>query len=47
MQCVEQLTRIQAELQDTVKDLTKARKKYQETEQMAQAVREKADVEAR
>ncbi|XP_041950022.1 F-BAR and double SH3 domains protein 2 isoform X2 [Alosa sapidissima] len=45
--CVEQLTRIQAELQDTVKDLTKTRKKYQETEQMAQAVREKADMEAR
>ncbi|XP_031428583.1 F-BAR and double SH3 domains protein 2-like, partial [Clupea harengus] len=45
--CVEQLTRIQTELQDTVKDVTKTRKKYQETEQMAQAVREKADIEAR
>ncbi|KAL2095373.1 hypothetical protein ACEWY4_010092 [Coilia grayii] len=45
--CVEQLTRIQTELQETVKDLTKSRKKYQETEQMAQAVREKADIEAR
>ncbi|KAK2823190.1 hypothetical protein Q7C36_019790 [Tachysurus vachellii] len=45
--CIEQLTRVQAELQDTVKDLTKSRKKYQETEQMAQAVREKADMEAK
>ncbi|KAK1800773.1 hypothetical protein P4O66_005959, partial [Electrophorus voltai] len=45
--CIEQLTRIQAELQDTVKDLTKSRKQYQETEQMAQAVREKADMEAK
>ncbi|MCI4388029.1 hypothetical protein PGIGA_G00080790 [Pangasianodon gigas] len=44
---IEQLTRVQAELQDTVKDLTKSRKKYQETEQMAQAVREKADMEAK
>ncbi|KAI4892658.1 hypothetical protein NFI96_022795, partial [Prochilodus magdalenae] len=45
--CIEQLTRVQAELQDTVKDVTKSRKKYQETEQMAQAVREKADMEAK
>ncbi|KAM9455757.1 F-BAR and double SH3 domains protein 2 [Clarias gariepinus] len=45
--CIEQLSRVQAELQDTVKDLTKSRKKYQETEQMAQAVREKADMEAK
>ncbi|XP_062869802.1 F-BAR and double SH3 domains protein 2 [Trichomycterus rosablanca] len=45
--CIEQLTRIQAELQDTVKDVTKSRKKYQEAEQMAQAVREKADMEAK
>uniref|UniRef100_A0AAR2L3U3 FCH and double SH3 domains 2 n=1 Tax=Pygocentrus nattereri TaxID=42514 RepID=A0AAR2L3U3_PYGNA len=45
--CIEQLTRVQAELQDTVKDLTKSRKKYQEAEQMAQAVREKADMEAK
>ncbi|XP_066506887.1 F-BAR and double SH3 domains protein 2 [Hoplias malabaricus] len=44
---IEQLTRVQTELQDTVKDLTKSRKKYQETEQMAQAVREKADMEAK
>ncbi|TSM28200.1 F-BAR and double SH3 domains protein 2 [Bagarius yarrelli] len=44
---IEQLTRVQAELQDTVKDLTKSRKKYQEAEQMAQAVREKADMEAK
>lgn len=46
-QCVEQLTRIQAELQETVKDLAKGKKKYFETEQMAQAVREKADIEAK
>ncbi|KAL6472278.1 hypothetical protein MHYP_G00184660 [Metynnis hypsauchen] len=45
--CIEQLTRVQTELQDTVKDLTKSRKKYQEAEQMAQAVREKADMEAK
>ncbi|XP_030648402.1 F-BAR and double SH3 domains protein 2 [Chanos chanos] len=45
--CIEQLTRVQTELQDTVKDLTKSRKKYQETEQMAQAVRDKADMEAK
>ncbi|KAK2524752.1 F-BAR and double SH3 domains protein 2 isoform X1 [Columba livia] len=45
--CVEQLTRIQAELQETVKDLAKGKKKYFETEQMAQAVREKADIEAK
>lgn len=46
-QCVDQLTRIQAELQETVKDLAKGKKKYFETEQMAQAVREKADIEAK
>ncbi|XP_078246344.1 F-BAR and double SH3 domains protein 2 isoform X1 [Pogona vitticeps] len=45
--CVEQLTRIQAELQETVKDLAKGKKKYFETEQMAHAVREKADIEAK
>ncbi|NWY67687.1 FCSD2 protein, partial [Erithacus rubecula] len=45
--CVDQLTRIQAELQETVKDLAKGKKKYFETEQMAQAVREKADIEAK
>lgn len=38
---------IQAELQDSVKDLTKSRKKYQEAETMAQAVREKAELEAK
>lgn len=47
LQCVDQLTRIQAELQETVKDLAKGKKKYFETEQMAQAVREKADIEAK
>lgn len=46
-QCVDQLTRIQAELQETVKDLAKGKKKYFEMEQMAQAVREKADIEAK
>ncbi|MBN3309565.1 FCSD2 protein, partial [Amia calva] len=45
--CIEQLTRIQAELQDTVKDLAKSKKKYFEMEQMAHAVREKADIEAK
>ncbi|CAL8268241.1 unnamed protein product [Merluccius merluccius] len=45
--CVEQLTEVQAELQESVKDLTKSRKKYQETEVLAQAVREKAELEAK
>ncbi|KAL7983115.1 hypothetical protein Chor_010457 [Crotalus horridus] len=41
------MIRIQTELQETVKDLAKGKKKYFETEQMAQAVREKADIEAK
>ncbi|XP_034033571.1 F-BAR and double SH3 domains protein 2-like [Thalassophryne amazonica] len=45
--CIEQLTVVQAELQDSVKELTKSRKKYQEAETMAQAVREKAELEAK
>ncbi|XP_054612002.1 F-BAR and double SH3 domains protein 2-like isoform X1 [Dunckerocampus dactyliophorus] len=45
--CIEQLTTIQAELQESVKDLAKSRKKYQEAETMAQAVREKAELEAK
>uniref|UniRef100_A0A1A8P7G0 FCH and double SH3 domains 2 n=1 Tax=Nothobranchius pienaari TaxID=704102 RepID=A0A1A8P7G0_9TELE len=45
--CIEQLTVIQAELQDSVKELTKSRKKYQEAEMMAQAVREKTELEAK
>ncbi|XP_026577104.1 F-BAR and double SH3 domains protein 2-like [Pseudonaja textilis] len=45
--CVDQLIRIQMELQETVKDLAKGKKKYFETEQMAQTVREKADIEAK
>lgn len=45
--CVEQLTLIQAELQESVKELTKSRKKYQEAETMAQAVRDKAEFEAK
>ncbi|XP_046892426.1 F-BAR and double SH3 domains protein 2-like isoform X2 [Hypomesus transpacificus] len=44
---IEQLSHIQAELQDSVKDLAKAKKKYYESEQVAQAVREKADIEAK
>ncbi|XP_063061417.1 F-BAR and double SH3 domains protein 2-like isoform X2 [Engraulis encrasicolus] len=44
---IEQLGRIQTELQDSVKDLAKTKKKYHELEQMAQAVREKADIEAK
>uniref|UniRef100_A0A672ZRG7 F-BAR and double SH3 domains protein 2-like n=1 Tax=Sphaeramia orbicularis TaxID=375764 RepID=A0A672ZRG7_9TELE len=45
--CIEQLTVVQAELQESVKELTKSRKKYQEAETMAQAVREKAELEAK
>ncbi|XP_008280690.1 FCH and double SH3 domains protein 2-like isoform X1 [Stegastes partitus] len=45
--CIEQLTVVQAELQDSVKELTKSRKKYQEAETMAQAVREKAELDAK
>ncbi|XP_056333824.1 F-BAR and double SH3 domains protein 2 isoform X1 [Danio aesculapii] len=45
--CIEQLGRIQTELQDSVKDLAKSKKKYFELEQMAQAVREKADIESK
>ncbi|XP_017284684.1 F-BAR and double SH3 domains protein 2-like [Kryptolebias marmoratus] len=45
--CIEQLTEIQAELQDSVKELTKSRKKYQEAETMAQAVQEKTELEAK
>lgn len=45
--CLDQLTEVQAELQDSVKELTKSRKKYQEAETMAQAVREKAELEAK
>lgn len=41
------MTKIQTELQETVKDLAKGKKKYFETEQMAHAVREKADIEAK
>ncbi|KAF3840618.1 hypothetical protein F7725_006480, partial [Dissostichus mawsoni] len=44
--CIDQLTVVQAELQDSVKELTKSRKKYQEAETMAQAVREKAELDA-
>ncbi|XP_056140510.1 F-BAR and double SH3 domains protein 2-like [Lampris incognitus] len=45
--CIELLTVVQAELQDSVKELTKSRKKYQETETMAQAIREKAELDAK
>uniref|UniRef100_A0A8C5NEC3 F-BAR and double SH3 domains protein 2-like n=1 Tax=Gouania willdenowi TaxID=441366 RepID=A0A8C5NEC3_GOUWI len=45
--CMEQLTAVQTDLQDSVKELTKSRKKYQEAESMAQAVREKAELEAK
>ncbi|XP_041440554.1 F-BAR and double SH3 domains protein 2 isoform X2 [Xenopus laevis] len=45
--CVDQLMKIQAELQETVKDLAKAKKKYYEAEQMAHAMREKADIDAK
>lgn len=46
-QCCEQLARAQADLQVTIRDLTKTRKTYQEAEQTSQAVREKADMEAK
>ncbi|XP_048453793.1 F-BAR and double SH3 domains protein 2 isoform X7 [Rhincodon typus] len=45
--CIDQLTRVQAEFQETVKDLAKSKKKYFELEQMAHAAREKADIEAK
>ncbi|XP_073469007.1 F-BAR and double SH3 domains protein 2 isoform X2 [Aquarana catesbeiana] len=45
--CVDQLMKIQMELQETVKDLAKAKKKYFEAEQMAHAMREKADIDAK
>ncbi|XP_051980756.1 F-BAR and double SH3 domains protein 2-like, partial [Xyrauchen texanus] len=45
--CCEQLARAQADLQVTIRDLTKTRKTYQEAEQTAQSVREKADMEAK
>ncbi|XP_041657938.1 F-BAR and double SH3 domains protein 2-like [Cheilinus undulatus] len=45
--CIDQLMAVQAELQDSVKELTKTRKKYQEAETMAQAVREKAELDAK
>ncbi|XP_077961156.1 F-BAR and double SH3 domains protein 2 isoform X3 [Gasterosteus aculeatus] len=44
---IDQLSGIQAELQESVKELAKAKKKYYDCEQVAQAVREKADIEAR
>lgn len=37
----------QAELQESVKEVMKSRKKYQEAETVAQAIREKAEVDAR
>ncbi|XP_045062895.1 F-BAR and double SH3 domains protein 2-like isoform X1 [Coregonus clupeaformis] len=45
--CTDQLMLVQAELQDSVKELAKTRKKYQETETMAQAVRDKAEQDAK
>ncbi|ROL54208.1 F-BAR and double SH3 domains protein 2 [Anabarilius grahami] len=45
--CCEQLARAQADLQVTIRDLEKSRKAYQEAEQTAQTVREKADMEAK
>lgn len=46
-QCTDQLMAVQAELQDSVKEVMKSRKKYQEAETVAQAVREKAELDAR
>lgn len=45
--CIDQLTMIQAELQESVKELTKSRKKYHEAKTMAQAVQEKAELDAK
>uniref|UniRef100_A0A8C4ZAU9 FCH and double SH3 domains 2 n=1 Tax=Gadus morhua TaxID=8049 RepID=A0A8C4ZAU9_GADMO len=44
---MEQLNGIQAELQESAKELAKAKKKYYDCEQVAHAVREKADIEAK
>ncbi|XP_069004040.1 F-BAR and double SH3 domains protein 2-like isoform X4 [Embiotoca jacksoni] len=44
---IDQLSGIQVELQDSVKELAKAKKKYYDCEQVAHAVREKADIEAK
>ncbi|XP_078102444.1 F-BAR and double SH3 domains protein 2 isoform X1 [Sander vitreus] len=44
---IDQLSGIQAELQESVKELAKAKKKYFDCEQVAHAVREKADIEAK
>lgn len=46
-QTIDQLSGIQAELQESVKDLAKAKKKYYDCEQVAHAIREKADIEAK
>ncbi|XP_051540022.1 F-BAR and double SH3 domains protein 2-like isoform X2 [Myxocyprinus asiaticus] len=45
--CCEQLARAQADLQVTIRDLTKTRKTYLEAEQTAQTVKEKADMDAK
>lgn len=47
LQTIDQLSGIQAELQESVKELAKAKKKYYDCEQVAHAVREKADIEAK
>ncbi|XP_068172574.1 F-BAR and double SH3 domains protein 2-like [Antennarius striatus] len=44
---IDQLGGIQAELLESVKELAKAKKKYYDCEQVAHAVREKADIEAK
>ncbi|XP_060929470.1 F-BAR and double SH3 domains protein 2-like [Limanda limanda] len=44
---IDLLSGIQVELQESVKDLAKAKKKYYDSEQVAHAVREKVDIEAR
>ncbi|XP_060902397.1 F-BAR and double SH3 domains protein 2-like isoform X1 [Labrus mixtus] len=44
---IDQLSGIQTELQESVKELAKAKKKYYDCEQVAHAVREKADIEAK
>ncbi|XP_053278500.1 F-BAR and double SH3 domains protein 2 isoform X2 [Pleuronectes platessa] len=44
---IDLLSGIQVELQESVKELAKAKKKYYDSEQVAHAIREKADIEAR
>lgn len=46
-QCTDQLLAVQAELQESIKEVMKSRKRYQEAQTMAQALRDKAELDAR